>query len=79
MPEVDGNTLVMAIQAVDDKLRALETARELAGEEGADDYVEEIMAFDNAAQKLKVAYEHALMMANNLPPYEKLFGGGSAA
>jgi hypothetical protein len=77
MPEVDGNTLVMAIQAVSDKLRALETARNLAGEDGADDYFEEIMAFDSAAQKLKVAYEHALKMANNLPPYEKLVAGGS--
>lgn len=77
MPEVDGNTLVMAIQAVDDKLRALETARDLAGADKADDYFEEIMAFDNAAHKLKVAYEHALRMANNLPPYEKLVGRGS--
>ena len=77
MPEVDGNTLVMAIQAVDDKLRALETARDLAGDEKSDDFFEEIMAFDNAAQKLKVAYEQALKMANNLPPYEKLLGGSS--
>lgn len=72
MPEVDGNTLVMAIQAIDDKLRALETARDLAGEDGADDFFEEIMAFDDAAHKLKLAYEHALRMANNLPPYETL-------
>jgi hypothetical protein len=36
-----------------------------------------VVAFDTAVQKLKVAYEHALRMANNLPPYEKLVGGGS--
>ena len=74
MPEVDGNTLVMAIQAVDDKLRALETARDLAGADQADDYVEDIVAFDAAAHKLKIAYEHALRTANNLPPYEALVG-----
>lgn len=72
MPEVDGNTLVMAIQAVDDKLHALEAARDLAGEEHADDYVEEIMAFDEAAHKLKRAYDQAQRLANNLPPYDKL-------
>jgi len=72
MPEVDGNTLVMAIQAVDEKLNALETARELAGEAHADDFVEEILAFDEAAQKLKRAYEQAQRLANNLPPYDKL-------
>ncbi len=41
------------------------------------DFFEEIMAFDSAAQKLKVAYEQALKMANNLPAYEKLLSRGS--
>ena len=59
MPEVDGNTLVMAIQAVDDKLRALETARDFADEDGVD-FFEEIMAIRTGGYKLKIAYEHAL-------------------
>ena len=71
MPEVKGNTLVMAIQAVNEKLHALETARDLAGDDG-DDFFEAIMAYDNAAQDLKEAYEAAQRMASNLPPYESL-------
>jgi hypothetical protein len=72
MPDVDGNTLVMAIRAVDDKIHTLETARDLAGDDSADDFFEAIMAFDKAAHRLKIGYEHALRMANNLPPYESL-------
>ena len=77
MPEVDGNTLVMAIQAVDDKLRALETARELVGAEAAGDYDEELLAFDRAARKLEIAYEQALRSASNLPSYARLVGRDS--
>ncbi len=74
MPEVRGPTLMMAIQAIDDKVQAL-VARLDAADPDIDnvtDLEDELLGYEKAASELKVAYEAALKMASNLPAYEKL-------
>ncbi len=74
MPEVRGATLMMAIQAIDDKVQAL-VARLDAADPDIDDVTDledELLGYEKAASELKVAHEAALKMASNLPAYEKL-------
>jgi len=74
MPEVRGPTLMKAIQAVDDRVRAL-AARLDAADPDVDDVTDledELLGYEKAAAELKVAYEAAVKMASNLPAYEKL-------
>ncbi len=74
MPEVRGPTLMMAIQAVDDKVQGL-VARLDAADPDADDVTDledELLRYEKAASELKVAYEAAVKMASNLPAYDKL-------
>lgn len=73
MAEVDGNTLMMAIQAVRDKVARLElllkseTLRDVAAIEDL------LMSYDRAAEELKVAYEFERRGGRvNLPAYEDL-------
>ena len=75
MPNVNGRTLVMAIQAVDFKIADLErSVDELPPDQGAD-LESLLLAYENAAEALKSAYAEALSEASNLPPYEKLVRG----
>jgi hypothetical protein len=74
MPEVRGPTLMMAIQAIDDKVQGLVARLDAADPEVDDvtDLEDELLSYEKAASELKVAYEAALKMASNLPAYEKL-------
>ncbi len=70
MAEVDGNTLMMAIQAVDIEISLL--IEELKSEDPNPDDHELYMSYWKAAMKLKEAYLAEAKQVSNLPPYEKL-------
>jgi hypothetical protein len=75
MPNVNGRTLAIAIQAVNFKIADIERAiASLPEDEGAD-LESLLLRYVNAAEALKLAYEEALTEADNLPPYEKLVRG----
>jgi hypothetical protein len=75
MAEVNGRTLMLAIQAVDAKMRTLQARLELAGDEDdAADAEEMLMSYEGAAENLRAAYEIARLAASNLPPYAELVG-----
>jgi len=72
MPNVNGKTLALAIQAVDFKMADLEiTIDSLPPDEGSD-LESLLLSYANAAHALKQAYIEALSESSNLPPYEKL-------
>jgi len=75
MANVSGGTLMMAIQAVDDAIRALSGAATDPDAAGPDD-VEMLYCYDRAARELRAAYEIERLSSNNLPPYEQLVRGG---
>lgn len=78
MPNVNGRTLAMAIQAVDFKIADLEKSIDsLPPGQGAE-MESLLLAYDNAAEVLKRAYQEALLEVGNLPPYEKLVRGENA-
>ena len=72
MPNVNGRTLAMAIQAVDFKIADLEKTISALPSDKGEEIESLLLAYDNTAQALKRAYEEALLEADNLPPYEKL-------
>jgi hypothetical protein len=74
MPEVNGRTLMLAIQAVDSKVRALQASIDAAGddEDALADAEEMLLSYEGAAQELRAAYEIACLAASNLPPYSSL-------
>jgi hypothetical protein len=65
---------MMAVQAVDEKLRAITAKIDAAAEDDDDvsDLEYELMSYEKAAQELRIAYEAAVKMASNLPAYDKL-------
>lgn len=72
MPNINGKTLVLAIQAVDFKMANLEqTIDSLPPDEGSE-LESLLLSYTNAAHALKQAYQEALTESTNLPPYEKL-------
>lgn len=78
MPNINGRTLAMAIQAVDFKIADLEKKIDaLPSDQGAE--IESLLlSYENAAEALKHAYREALSEADNLPPYDKLVRVGGA-
>ncbi len=74
MPEVNGIALMKAVRAVDEKIWALKAQIDQSDDDDPDaDYLEdEMLSYMKAADDLRVAYEQALRMSNNLPAYEKL-------
>lgn len=76
MPEVNGRTLMMAVQAVDAKMLALAQALDEAGEDAATDLEDLLLAYALAAEDLRAAYTAAQALADNLPAYEKLVAAG---
>jgi hypothetical protein len=75
MPNVNGMTLAMAIQAVDFKIADIERAIAALPEDEGADLESLLLSYDKAAQALKRAYDEARAEADNLPPYEKLVRG----
>ena len=73
MADVSGNTLLMAIQAVNDAIRALEAATADAANASTDD-LEMLYCYDRTARELQAAYEIERLRVSNLPPYEALSG-----
>ncbi len=65
---------MMAIQAVDEKIRALTTRLDAADPDTQDvtDLEDALLSWEKAADELKVAYEAAVKMSGNLPAYDKL-------
>lgn len=76
MPEINGITLMMAIQAVEFKMNDIE--RSLQDETCANGAELEslLLSYDKAATALRVGYEDAVKLSSNLPPYETLVGQG---
>lgn len=71
MADVSGNTLLMAVQAVNDAIAALdERIRDGSGDPLDDTQM--LMSFTRAAEELRAAYEVARLTSSNLPPYEAL-------
>ena len=72
MPNVNGKTLAMAIQAVDFKMADLErTIDSLSDSEGGE-LESLLLSYTNAAEALKRAYAEAVAETSNLPSYKKL-------
>ena len=78
MPEVNGRTLVMAVQAVDAQVQALSKQIVAAGEDDATDLEDLLLTYMKAADELRTAYEAALKLSSNLPPYARLVHASSS-
>jgi hypothetical protein len=71
MAEVDGMTLLMAVQAVDEVIGRLREAT--ADEDSADpDDQVALMDYQRAARALEKAYDAAARVELDLPPYDEL-------
>ena len=73
MPEIKNRTMLIAIQAVAEHIRAMR--EELAdGDADAEDYVLLEQAVE-AAEDLERAYDAEARTVLNMPPYDDLVGG----
>lgn len=74
MPEISGYALVTAIQAVDEKLRALKLRVDEADADDDDlaDLEEELLSCTKVADELRASYQDALETIGNMPPYDDL-------
>lgn len=72
MPNVNGPTLVMAIQAVDEMITSLSKQVDEDEEGEIEDTESLLLSYTKAAANLRVAYGEALKELSNLPPYEEL-------
>ena len=71
MADVSGNTLLMAVQAVNDAIAILDERIRDGSGDPLDD-TEMLMSYTRAADELRSAYEVARLTATNLPPYDEL-------
>ena len=73
MADVDGQTLLMAVQAVHAQIHSLEAQIDQAGEDDdVSDQEDLLMGYMRAADTLRVAYEAEKLTSSNLPPYDRL-------
>ncbi len=72
MSHISGNTLMLAVQAVDFKMADLERTIDAMPPDEGGDLEALLLAYSNAAQALKLAYLEAQAARSNLPPYETL-------
>ncbi len=72
MPEITGPTLMMAIQAVDSKIKEIAARLEKDDSLEAADLELLLLSYEKALSSLKTGYEEALHHSSNLPPYEQL-------
>ena len=71
MADVSGNTLLMAVQAVNDAIAILDERIRDGSGDPLDD-TEMLMSYTRAADELRSAYEVARLTSTNLPPYDEL-------
>lgn len=69
MPEINGQSLVLIIQAVDTEIKRL---RNLPDDETVPDDEVRLLDFENLAEELEEKYEEARTTAGNLPDYSRL-------
>lgn len=73
MANVDGQTLLMAVQAVQAQIRLLEMQIDHASEDDdISDQEDLLMGYSKAADALRLAYEAEELSSSNLPPYDML-------
>jgi hypothetical protein len=73
MADVSGSTLLMAIQAVNHAIKALD--HRLRHPDGGSDLLDDtemLMSYTRAAEELRSVYEAARLGSSNLPPYAEL-------
>jgi hypothetical protein len=70
MADVSGNTLLMAVQAVNEAIAVLDE-RIRAGSGDPLDDTGMLMSYTRAAEELRSAYEVARLTSSNLPPCEE--------
>lgn len=76
MADVDGLTLMMAIQAVNEQIRRYEsllTSETLRDPEAIQSL---LLSYEKAADRLRDAYESEWTPGGNLPDYARLVSGG---
>lgn len=73
MAQIDGQTLLMAVQAVQAQIRQIDEAIARAGEDDDVTDLEDLLAgYTRAADALREAYEAEERVSGNLPPYDML-------
>lgn len=73
MADIDGQTLLMAVQAVQAQIHLLEAQIDQAGEDDdVSDQEDLLMGYMQAADTLRVAYEAEELTSSNLPPYDRV-------
>ena len=72
MAEINGRTLMMAIQAVDEKLQQLSQAIEACKEDELIDLEDMLLCYSKTADDLRKAYLLECKQCSNLPDYGKL-------
>lgn len=76
MANLDGQTLLMAVQAVHAQIRSLEVQIDQAGEDDDVTDLEDLLSgYLQAADALRQAYEVEELASSNLPPYDMLVSG----
>ena len=76
MPEVNGITLAIAVQAVDAKIQSLSQEIKSASEDEVTDIADLLLSYTKAADDLRDAYLVALKQSSHLPPYDELVTAG---
>lgn len=73
MAQVDGQALLMAVQAVQAQIRLLSEEMDQAAEDDdLTDHEDLLAGYMRAADALRVAYEAEKLVSSNLPPYDSL-------
>ena len=72
MPEINGLTLMMAIQAVDSKITEIVKRLENDNSPEAGELELLLLSYEKTLTALKMGYEQALQTPGNLPPYDQL-------
>ena len=72
MAEVDGLTLMMAIQAVNAEIRRYEQLLTSETLRDPEEIQSLIFSYEKTAEELKAAYESEWKEGTNLPPYSEL-------
>lgn len=72
MANITGPALMMALQAVDEKMRRMHAEIEAADDDAPDlDYLEDLyMAYSKTAHELRVGYDEEFAKSGNLPEYK---------